>query len=474
MRVRLLQHLLLGAGVAACVFGPRLARAQEEVDAALVSPEAAAAVGARERSARVLTLPELLDMAVRNYPQVHEARARLAMKRAQLREAHTAPFSEFTVTGGVGMAPAWRGTATYSPSSDAALTDDMALAWQMGVEGIVPLWTFGKIRNLWEAADANVDLGQHELQKAKNEIQIEVRKAYYGLQLARDSLLLLDEALARLDEYVDALQADVDAREGDEIELLKGKMQRAELMARASEARRSARIALAGLRFFTGVQPPFDIPDLPIEPIEHRLGPLTRYLEAARLHRPEINMARAGVIARRAQLDMERAKYFPDFGLGLTAKVSRAPELTNQRNPFAYDPANFQIYGFGLVMRWKLDFLPQSARIAQATAQLEEVRATERYALGGVATEVEKAFEEAKDAGRRMEAWASATQYAKQWLIKVQQGIDLGLTDEEDLVEPSKEYALKKFSEMSAIFDYNVALAQLALATGWQGMLRGG
>lgn len=474
MRVRLLQHLLVGAGLVSTALTAETARANDSSASNLLSAQAAAEVGQAENGTRVLTLPELLALAKRNYPKVHEARARLAMKRAQLREAHTAPFSEFTAKGGVGVAPTWRGTTVYSPNSDAALTDNMALAWQVGVEGIVPLWTFGKISNLWNAADANVDLGKHELAKAKNEIGLEVRKAFYGLQLARDSILLVDEALGRLDEYVLELEADVAEGGGDEIELLKTKMQREELLARSSEARKSARVALAGLRFYTGAQKPFDIPDLPIEPIDHQLGPLGRYLEAARLHRPEINMARAGVRARKAQVQLEKSKFFPDLGLGLTAQVGRAPEIANQRNPFAYDPANFQVYGFGLVMRWKLDFLPQSARIARAKAQLEEVRATERFALGGVATEVEKAFEEAEDARRRMEAWSRATQYAKQWLIKVQQGIDLGLTDEEDLVEPSKEYALKRFEEMSAIFDYNVALAKLSLATGWQGMLKEG
>src|SRR5690606_469979 len=143
----------------------------------------------------------------------------------------------------------------------------------------------------------------------------------------------------------------------------------------------------------------------------------------------------------------------------------------DQRNPFANDPANFASYGFGLALRWKVDFLPQAARDAQAEAQLEEVRATERFALGGVGVEVEKAFAEAQAANRRLDAWTRASQFAKQWLIKVQQGIDIGTFDEEDIVDPSKEYALRKFSQMSATYDYNVALAQLAQATGWDGML---
>jgi hypothetical protein len=51
--------------------------------------------------------------------------------------------------------------------------------------------------------------------------------------------------------------------------------------------------------------------------------------------------------------------------------------------------------------------------------------------------------------------------------VKVQQGIDVGTFEDQDIVDPAKEYALRRFAQMSATLDYNVALAKLALATGW-------
>ncbi len=178
-------------------------------------------------------------------------------------------------------------------------------------------------------------------------------------------------------------------------------------------------------------------------------------------------MARAGVVARQAQVRLENSRYLPDIGIAMSAKYARAPEVTNQINPYVSDSANRFYYGAALALRWKLDFLPQSARVAQAQAQLEEIRATERYALGGVATEVEQAFAEAADAATRLDAYSRALGYARQWLIKVQQGIDVGTFEDEDIVSPAKEYALKRFARMSAVFDYNVAVAKLAQATGW-------
>jgi outer membrane protein TolC len=54
----------------------------------------------------------------------------------------------------------------------------------------------------------------------------------------------------------------------------------------------------------------------------------------------------------------------------------------------------------------------------------------------------------------------------------VQQGIDVGTFEDEDVVQPAREYALKRFAQISAIYDYNIAVAKLAQVTGWDAVLR--
>lgn len=473
MRVGLAVLFVAGAAVSAG-FGE--ARATE-VPASSASPASAAspatsaavsrssAAGVRPRHA--YSLAECLSFAEKNYPKVQEATAQVERMRAQLWEARTAPYSQFSATAGVALAPTISGTSLYSPNTDQSITSSMALAWSVGVSGAVPLWTFGKIQSARDAASAQVKVGEQNVRKAKNEVKLSVRQAFYGVQLSRDALALVNEAINRVDQYAPRLEEKVRSGGGDDIQLLKMRIHRAELEAKRSEAAKQGTIALAGLRFLTGMGQDLDVPDEPLRRSKHSLGPLARYLTAARLFRPEINMARAGVLARRALLELERARYYPDLALGLWASRSYAPEVADQLNPFVRDDANYIRYGGALLLNWKLDLLPQAARVAQAEAQLEEIRATERFALGGVGVEVETAFADASDAAQRLSAYTDATRYAKQWLVKVQEGIDVGTFDDEDIVDPAKEYALKRFLQMNATLDYNVAMAKLALATGW-------
>lgn len=406
-------------------------------------------------------------MATRSYATVHEARARIAFVEAQLREARTAPFSQFSTTAGIAVAPTVRGTGVYSPDTDGALSRNMALGWKVSLEGTIPLWTFGKLDGLTEAAEQQVEVKQHELRKVQNEVKLSVRRAYYGVLFARDALALVRDAGQTIDKHLEKLARAVEEETADEVSLFKMRMHRADLTAKESEARKEEQVALAGLRFLIGARSAVRVPDVPLPPPKHRLAPVWYYLTAAKLHRPEVSMARAGVLAREAQVDLERARYYPDIGLTLSAGWSEAPEVTDQLNPFTQDPGNYLRYGAALGLRWKLDFLPQAARLAQARARLEEVRATEQYAIGGVGVEVERAYAEARDAERRLDAYEEAEDYARRWLITVQQGLDIGAYEPEELVAPAKEYALKRFNVIGATYDYHIALARLAQATGW-------
>jgi outer membrane protein TolC len=460
---RKLASLLLAIGVVSVV--PALpARADDEPAPSVKGAEEAAKLPTRRRG---YTLQQCVAFAERNYPTIAQARAKASFYRAQLDEARSAPFSQWKATAGVALAPTSRGTSVYSPDTDVALKSSMGLAWRTTIEGAIPLFTFGKISNLIDAAENQVELGEHQVAKERNQVRLDVRKAYFGLLLARSSVDLLGEASSRLDKAIEKLAKQVEDGEADEFDLFKLQTYRAEVDARMAEAKRYESIALVSLAFLTGVQTGFEVSSDRLEPADHVLGPVARYLQAARIHRPEINMARAGIRAREAQASLARAKMYPDLALGMSAGWTRAPEIEDQLNPYVKDNANYVSLGFGLVMQWNLDLLPASARLDQARAQLEETRAIERMALGGVGVEVETAYAEVISATRREEAYGRAEGIAKKWLIGVQQGIDLGTEEEKALTDPAKEYAQQRFNHLNAIMDLNVAMSKLALVTGW-------
>ncbi len=446
--------------------GPSQSSGKSADDATPAKKDAPPSSPKRAPEPQLYDLPQVLALADRNHPNIAEARAQLAMVRAQLDEAHWAPFSQFKLTGGVALAPEIKGNNIFSPNTDVSLTTSLGVAWKVGIEGVLPLWTFGKIGNLWDAADANVKLNEAGVEKARDIVRLEVRRAYFALQLARDADLMLNGVKKQLDDAEARLTEKVEKEDADPIDLLRLQTFSSELGVRQAEAEKYITVALSGLRFYTGV-PDLDIPDAPLAPPKHQLVALDRYLEMSQQNRPELAQARWGLAAREAQTRLAESNFYPDIGLGLSVGLAAAPEIDDQLNPFVTDPANYFHYGAALVFQWNLDFLPRSAQLRQAEAQLAAMRATARYATGGVKTEIEIAYADAIDWKKRHDAYDKSAGYAKKWLIRVQSGIDIGTIEDKELIDPAKAYALARFNALNATMELDVAVAKLARATGW-------
>lgn len=415
---------------------------------------------------RTYALPEILALADKNHPNIRAARAELTFVRAQLDEAHWAPFSQFKLTGGVAIAPELTGSSVFSPNTDVSLTSSLGVAWKVQIDGVLPLWTFGKIGNLWDAAEANVKVHEADVEKERDIVRLDVRRAYYAAQLARDGGALLVDAKAQVARAEKTLQAKVDKDEGDPIDLLKLQTFATELDVRAAEAEKFVTVALSGLRFYSGVAD-LDIPPDPLAPPTHELQPIDTYQEVADGARPELMQARAGLEARQGQTRLAESNFFPDIGIGLSLGIAAAPDIDDQLSPFTNDPANYFRYGAALVFQWSLDFFPKVARLRQAKARETEMSATVDYAEKGVSAEIQLAYADVVQFQKQRDAYMRAVQTAKKWLIQVQQGIDVGTIEDKELLEPAKAYALGRFNVLNATMELDFAMARLARASGW-------
>ena len=420
------------------------------------------------------TLDECLALADRNFPNLWAARARLALAHAQMEEAKWVPWFQWSASSAFGVSPPLVGSVVFPEGTTLAARNISGFSnlqpfFQFGVSGTLPIYTFGKIDSALTAADANVRVSEWDMEKSRQQTRMDVRRAFYGLELARDVKYVAQDALDRLDKGIRGIVDKIargDPNTGD-VDRLRLEAFRQEITAQSLQVPKGEAYALSALRFMTGVATSFDIVDEPLKRPDRPLVAISQYLEAARILRPDVNMARAGVVARRAMVDYNRAKLFPDFGLGVGADFVSTPSADPQNNAFASDNFNHFYYYFGLGLRWSLDLLPQAARAKQAESQFEETRALERLALGNAMLEVEKAYADAAEAKAREEAWDKAEHLAKQWISIAQDNIDLGTWDEKALLEPLRSYGNARVQHLYALMDYNLALSALAQASGW-------
>jgi outer membrane protein TolC len=423
---------------------------------------------------RTYTLAECLALADRNHPNLWAGRARLAFTHGQLDEARYTPYwGSWYASSNFGVLPGpITGTSVYNatPLSMRGLGafDQPSAVFSFDMGGAVPLYTFGKITNSLRAAEANVRQSEWDMEKWRSLVRMDVRRAYFGLLAARDGKYLVDDILSKIDKGLSNVKkklakGDTSVEEADRLRL---ELIREEVLARAGEPTRGEAYAIAALRFMTGIQTAFDVPDEPLKPPTTPVAPVVRYLTAARLFRPEVPQSRAGIEARQAWVDFQRSNLFPNLGVGFNASYAVAPGVQTQNDASGFWANHFLVTA-GIGMRWSLDFLPQSARIAQAESQLEETRALSRLALGGIAVEVENAYATVIEAKGREETWARHEHKSREWISTVTDAIDIGAKDERALIEPLRFYMNSRSSHLVAILDYNIALADLARVSGW-------
>jgi len=425
------------------------------------------------------SLQECLLLAERNAPQLWASRARLAAVHGQLEEAKWTPFSYWHMSSNFGYLPPIGGTAFYNASPYTLLYQGFGDGWQpafsIGVRGTIPLWTFGKIESVKKAAEGRVRVNEWDLEKNRQQIRMDVRRAFFGLMLARDMQYIANDVLGKLDKAIANMNAKLEKGDEtvEEADRLRLEYNRDEILARVAEAKKGEAFAVSALRFLTGVQTAFDIPDEPLRRPDTNIGPVVRYLTAARLFRADVNMARAGVQARKAWLEYRRAEMFPNFGLGLNAAYSIAPSADPQRAAWIGDPFNRFGTSFGFGIEWGLDLLPKYARVMQAESELEEARALERLALGGVGVEVENAYAAVVEAKTREENYDRAEHRSKRWISITQDAIDLGTKDERFLIEPLRAFVFARANHAQSLMDLHVTMSELARVTGWDAIAPG-
>jgi outer membrane protein TolC len=410
----------------------------------------------------LMDLAALTRAAERNYPGVRAADARIRAAQAQLDEIWVSPFFQGQVTAGFTFAPEQRGSPIFSPDSQVPVENPWQPVLQFGIEGVIPLWTFGKLGAAREAGRAGVRAAEADRLRVRQQLLADVRRAYFALQLSLDLEQMLHETLPRLQSAVEHVEDQIASGdpEVDETDRYRLAAALAEVEGRAAQVHHLEASSRAALRLLTG-QRRFRVPECPISRVDAELLPVEHYVERALADRPEIRMLEAGLRARESSLDVARAGFLPDIGLAYLFRTSYAPGITDQTNPFVVDPANYMQIGAGLVMRWSIDLWGNAYRVDRESALVDDVRARSLEARIGLELEVTEAYNAAVEARAREAAYDRGRRQTRAWFIAAAQGVELGTAELDGMLDAVRQYLMARFSHLQAIHDTNAAFATL-------------
>lgn len=433
-------------------------------------PGAGASQAATAAAPGTYTLGACIRSALEQSPDLLGAAAELAKARGRLSQARAGKFGESSYTQIFGLVSEARGNPVYSPDNKNDLFQGLGPFTRLELDVSLPLWTFGKLDAALEAAQRGLESEQAHGRIQRAEIVFQVQKLYYSVVLTRQLSAVLHDMLDTLDKAVAKTQERLDqgSTTTTEKDLLQLKIGRSRLNKGVLEVDAATPLALAALARVIGLpdDAPFDVADRKLTPVTAKLEPLDAYLERGLDQRPEWQQVASGVAARTAQVELEKANLYPTFFLSTGLHYAVTGNRDEQDNPFASDEFNY-IRPIGVLgMRWDLNFFSQQAKIDQAKADLDRVRAKQRAAETGLRLDIRRAYSDVRQQQATIESAEQGRKAARGWLILGVSNFDLGIGEAEDLFHALGAYSETSSDYFRAVHDYNLAVAALGRATG--------
>jgi outer membrane protein TolC len=335
---------------------------------------------------------------------------------------------------------------------------------------IQPLYTFGKIRYAKKLARQGVAAQRLRVRQARDEAVRDVRRAYFGLKLARELLFEIDEgwkylrkAKKRIDKELAADSDDVDTVDKYRLELLM-----TEVRDQVLQLKRAERLALAALRALIGrrVSRNLEVDQAPLTRVKAEVKPLKHYLALARGNRPELRLLGVAIKASKAAVSLRKSMFAPNLAFVVKLRATTSSSKDNPSSAYARDALHGTGLYLGLALKWDLDFHFKYTALSKARSDLLAARHLRERATLGIELQIEKAHDELVTAGKRLTLLKTARKTARKWLITMSQRHDLGTADTKKLTDAVKAFFQTQLKVHRAVYELNLAAVELSRAVG--------
>jgi outer membrane protein len=427
-----------------------------------------------------LSLEQAIQLALTHDPRIDEKEAFVRKARGLLQEAEGSEGFRYSVDSFLAIANGVEGgfydggdtscSGNCTPRDDLYDLDDGLSLWGGLTFSIVkPLATFGRLEGYQEAAQHNIIVKQQDVTLQKDEIGLQVVKAYYGYLAARDSRLLLEDTRRRLGGALELVNGWLDegsgnASQSDKFALQSGLGLIDNFLA---EARGLELIAMAGLKLLTGREEELiELADRRLLPVELPAESLDEWIELAQMNRVEFKQVAAGMTARRALIEATRAEQKPIVFAGVAGSLAYSPDRERLDNPHVQDPFNHAALSPLIGMRWQWEPGAQPARVVQAQADLDALVHKASFARLGIPFQVREQYFSMQAKHQAIGSMRSSSKAARRWMIASYSDFEAGLEEATDIINALQVYVLSYAEYLRAVNDFNNHVSKLRSVSG--------
>ncbi len=425
------------------------------------------AVALYSYAAESFTLEQAVDTSLRNNPGLKAADAQIEIARAGVLRSSSGFLPKVTLS------------ETYSKTNNPLMVfgtklnqkivtpqdfdvnvinhPDTISNYNTRFAVVQPVFNGGKEYLGVRQAKLSRDASLQDREQAKQETVYGVIKSYYGLLLAREARKVALQSLETSEENVKLAEARYRAGAVLQSDLLRAKVQYAEVREMVSRSENGMKLASASLNFAMGVPQSTEYVVDDTLSVREAKTDMDQLIEEASTRRPDIMSMELNRKNAEAGIGQARAEYLPS--LNLMGQVD-----WNSTNAAEADAKSWAVMA---VLQWNLfDGLVTKSKVREAIASTQKMKALEEQTKSAVQLQVRQAFYNLSTSLDRIAATASSVQEAEEGLRIVQKRYEVGMTNFVDVLGAETALIRARNNALQALYDNNIAHAELKLATG--------
>ncbi len=294
-------------------------------------------------------------------------------------------------------------------------------------------------------------------ERAKQETIYNVIKAYYGLLLAREYNRVALQSLETSEANVKLAEARYKAGAVLQSDLLRAKVQLAEVKEMLTRAENGVKLSTAALNFAMGVPQGAEYDVSGALTTQDMKTDLNAMLDEASSKRPDLLSMEMNRKNADKSVSMARADYLPS--LNVMGQVD-----WNSDKPAGDDAKSWAVMA---MVQWNLfDGLVTRSKVKEALATSTRMKSMEDQQKSAVQLQVRQAYYNVTASLDRIAASASSVQEAEEGLRIVQKRYETGMTTFVDVLGAESSLIRARTNALQALYDNNIAQAELKLAVG--------
>ncbi|MFB3924501.1 MAG: TolC family protein [Syntrophales bacterium] len=422
----------------------------------------------------VLTLSQLIEMAISRSPDIRGVESEIASAKSDLAQARAAYYPQIETTAVVGPVedakePLVANGRILDPSPSLGLSS-IGIFGRINLIATQPIYTFGKISNREDAASRGIKAREFQMDEQKARIVLRVKELYYALILARSGMETADEARDFFDEAGRRISRllKLGSPNVKETDLYKVDSYRADSLRFKAEAEKGFRISYFVMKSLIQLPPDveFELAEKALPTRMEEPAALDKYIETASSERPEFKQLAEALAAQDYRIKAAVSDMYPSFFAAVQGSLAGAPGREVLHNRYIPDDFNHAYAGVVAGAKWSLDFGIGKARVDKMRAEYNKLLNTRASAKMNIPIQVAQSYQEHLEARKAAASYQTAAIASRKWVVTAMADFDMGVETADEMLRAIEKYGQNQSKYIEALFNYNLSRARLEYAAG--------